>query len=305
MASQSYRVSLSKMVSLIYMANLWFMANLNYIGNFSYKLWMPQDTPTVESVLSKFQVCVESGQIYIVQDVPLLSRPKIQRGSVPDLSLNDHKFLVAKMAWEELQVVSEYIVSESCEYALSVFSMVENKIRMLAQLITSCARTVFYERPLGVRDIGDPKGTLSTNFLTLGRKLRQFVHSTLDGDAAKQYFSFFNAKCITRGETFWQGGATFAKVWIVPETNDWALVGHKSGDLRMGKMVGIIISDNGEIIKVIHIRFFFSEFQVITNLRLLECHDNNKSVENQINDVMDSRPQRKAAKVALNKIKKM
>ena len=136
MASQSYRVSLSKMVSLIYMANLWFMANLNYIGNFSYKLWMPQDTPTVESVLSKFQVCVESGQIYIVQDVPLLSRPKIQRGSVPDLSLNDHKFLVAKMAWEELQVVSEYIVSESCEYALSVFSMVENKIR-----------TVFYERP--------------------------------------------------------------------------------------------------------------------------------------------------------------
>ena len=112
------------------------------------------------------------------------------------------------------------------------------------------------------------------------------MHSTLDGDAAKQYFSLFNAKCITRGETFWQGGATFAKVWIVSETIDWVLVGHKSGDLRMGKMVGIIISDNGEVIKVIHKINKNSEFQVITNLKLLECHDSDESVENQINYVI-------------------
>ena len=84
--------------------------------------------------------------------------------------------------------------------------MVENKIRTLDQLITiaSCARTVFYERPLCVRDIGYPKGPLSINSLTHGHKLRQFVYSTHDGDDADQDFLLSNAKCITKGDTFRQ-----------------------------------------------------------------------------------------------------
>ena len=121
MASQSYRVSLSKMVSLIYMANLWFMASLSYIGNFIYMFWIPQDTPTIKSVISKGQVCAETGQRYSVQDLPLLSSPKFQRCSVPDLPLSGPKFLVVKISWEELPIVTEYNFPNSGEYALKCF----------------------------------------------------------------------------------------------------------------------------------------------------------------------------------------
>ena len=253
--------------------------------------------------------------------------------------ITKNRFLVdKKISWEFLPIGYPHF-NGYCERALGILKSimkkaVKNKLLTLDQLMTvsSYAQAVFNERPLCVMDNGDPNVIpLTPNSLTLGRNLRQFAHSVTDSDDADPDFSLSSAKCISMNKKLRDTLASVHKNWvteylgflarkdgvrqknapctkslIVPKINDWVLIKDNARDLKLGKIIKLIKSeDDGEIRKVI-LKIKESQYiHPITNLRLLECHDSNESVKNQINDVIDSRPQRKAAKVALNKIKKM
>ena len=98
----------------------------------------------------------------------------------------------------------------------------------------------------------------------------------------------------------------------MPKINDWVLVKDNARDLKLGKIIKLIKSnDDGEIRKVI-LKIKESEYiHPVTNLRLLECHNYDESIESKVNNVIDKykvnnvidkRPQRDAAKIALRKI---
>ena len=77
--------------------------------------------------------------------------------------------------------------------------------------------------------------------------------------------------------------------------NDWVLVKDNSRDLRLGKVLELIRSEDGEIRKVI-LKINNSEgIYPITNLRLLEYH--NKPINDNLTDKSSNsvRPLREAA----------
>ena len=171
---------------------------------------------------------------------------------------------------------------------------------------------------------------LTPNSLTLGRNLKQFVHGPIDSDEADPDLSLLNAKCVTlhkrlkdtlaavhkcwtseymgflaRKDASRQKSAPCTKSLIIPKIYDWVLVKDNSRDLKLGKITKLIYSDDGEIRKVI-LKINESEnIYPVTNLRLLECHNQGSINEGLYNDVIEinERPQRNAAKRALKRMK--
>ena len=95
------------------------------------------------------------------------------------------------------------------------------------------------------------------------------------------------------------------KAWLYQKINDWVLVKDNSRDLKLGKITKLINSDDGEIRKVI-LKINESEnIYPVTNIRLLECHNQSSMNEGLHSDVIEinTRPQRNAAKRALQRIK--
>ena len=83
------------------------------------------------------------------------------------------------------------------------------------------------------------------------------------------------------------------------------MVKDNSRDLRLGKVLELIRSEDGEIRKVILKIYDFEGIYPITNLRLLERH--NKPINDNLTDKSFNsvRPLRKAASKALSRIKDM
>ena len=80
----------------------------------------------------------------------------------------------------------------------------------------------------------------------------------------------------------------------------------KSGDFRVGRIVMLIKSDDGEIRKAILKTDHFQGLYPITNLRFLECHPkSNDKVYQQIIPNVQYRPKRQAAEIASAKLGQM
>ena len=205
--------------------------------------------------------------------------------------------------------------------------------------VASYAQSVFNKRPLCVMDSGDTNIVpLTPNSITLGRNLRQFVRSNPDSDDADLDFAPSSAKCfemnkklrdtltsvhkhwvseylgfLARKDAARQKNSPHTKSLLIPKINDWVLVKDNSRDIRVGKVIEILKSDDGEVRKVILNINKTNRIYPVTNIRFLEaCNDIdlneinkgsdddnlNKSVVNKI-----ERPQRKAAIVARSKMK--
>ena len=77
-----------------------------------------------------------------------------------------------------------------------------------------------------------------------------------------------------------------------------------SRDLKVGKIINIINSEDGEVRKVILNINNHKGIYLVTNIRFLEaCDDVKLNVLNEIIDKKVERPQRKAANVARSKLK--
>ena len=129
---------------------------------------------------------------------------------------------------------------------------VGKKLLTLDHLMTvaSYVQVVFNEHPLCVTDNGDPNAVaLTPNSITLGRNLRQFVHSTPDSDDADPDFALSSAKCIAMNKKLRATLASVHKHWVteylgflarkytarqknsphtksllLPDINDWVLI---------------------------------------------------------------------------------
>ena len=111
-----------------------------------------------------------------------------------------------------------------------------------------------------------------------------------------------------------QKNCPHTKSLLIPKINDWVLVKDNSRDIRVGKIIEILKSDDGEVRKVILNINKTNGIYPVTNIRFLEaCNDLdlneinevyndddnlNESVENKI-----ERPLRKDAIVARSKMK--
>ena len=98
----------------------------------------------------------------------------------------------------------------------------------------------------------------------------------------------------------------FVKSIIKPSINDWVLIKDNSRDFRIGKIIELIKSDDGEIRKAILKTDHSEGVYPITNLRFLECHPkSNDKVDQQISPNVQCRPRRQAAEVARAKLGQM
>ena len=248
-----------------------------------------------------------------------------------------NRYLVGKkITWEFLPIGDPHF-NGYCERSLGILKSimkksVKNKLLTLDQLMTvaSYAQAVFNERPLCVMDNGDPNVVpLTPNSLVYGRNLRQFVHGSEDSGEIDPEFLVSSKRCevmhkklrstlasvqktwiseylgfLARKDQFRQMNAPYTKSVLLPEVNDWVLLKDNSRDLRLGKILELVRSDDGETRKVLLKTNNSEGLYPITNLRLLERH--NKPIVNVEDHLVKSvRPKRKAATVALSNIKDM
>ena len=252
------------------------------------------------------------------------------------------RYLVEKkISWEFLPIGDPHF-NGYCERALGILKSVmkkavAKKLLTLDQLMTtaSYAQAVFNERPLCVVEVGDANVVpLTPNSITIGRNLRQFVHSKPVSDDADTDFNPSSAKCLelnkklrdtlksvhkhwvseylsflARKDAARQKGSPHTKSLLIPKLNDWVLVKDNSRDLRIGKVTEVIKSEDGEIRKVILKINNTNGIYPVTNLRYLEAYNdlnlnNVKGAIEETNVVNKiERPQRKAAIVARSKLK--
>ena len=179
--------------------------------------------------------------------------------------------------------------------------------------VTSYAQAIFNERPLCVVENGDANMVpLTPNSLTLGRNLKQFVHGPLDSDEADPDLSLPNAKCVTLHKRLkdtlaavhkcWtyenmgflaikvaskQSSAPCSKKLIIQKINDWVPIKNNSKDLKSGIITKLINFADGEIRKVIFKIYESENTYPVTNLRLLECHNQSSMNEGLHSDVIE------------------
>ena len=115
---------------------------------------------------------------------------------------------------------------------------------------------------------------------------------------------------LSRKDAARQKGSPHTKSLLIPKVNDWVLVKDQSRDIRVGKILKILNSVDGEIRKVLLEINNTQGIYPITNLRFLEAGTNNDTYGSDknvnINEEVITRlkkPQRKAAIVALEKMK--
>ena len=211
---------------------------------------------------------------------------------------------------------------------------VKNRLLTLDQLMTvsSYAQAIFNERPLCVLDNNDCNIVpLTPNTLVYGRNLRQFVHGSGSSDEGDPDYQITKKSCtimhkklrstlaavhktwiseylafLARKDSNRQKNSPFTKSIIKPSINDWVLIKDNSRDFRIGKIIELIKSDDGEIRKAILKTDHSEGVYPITNLRFLECHPkSNDKVDQQISPNVQCRPRRQAAEVARAKLGQM
>ena len=145
----------------------------------------------------------------------------------------------------------------------------------------------------GSSDEGDPDYQITKkSCIIMHKKLRSTlaaVHKTW----VSEYLAFLARKDSNR-----QKNSPFTKSIIKPNINDWILIKDNSRDFRIGKIIELIKSDDGEIRKAILKTDHSEGVYPITNLRFLECHPkSNDKVDHQICLNVQCRTRRQAAEV--------
>merc|ERR1712033_70142 len=203
----------------------------------------------------------------------------------------------------------------------------------LDQLMTvsSYASAIFNERPLCVLDNDPNVIALTPNFLVYGRNLRQFVRGSDSSDEVDPDYEISKKSCtvmhkklrstlesvhktwmseylsfLARKDQNRQKLSPFTKSIIKPNINDWVLIRDNSKQFRIGKIIDLIKSDDGEIRKAVLKTDKFEGVYPITNLRFLEGHPKkDENEDQQILPNIQPRSVRKAALLARDKIKHM
>ena len=199
--------------------------------------------------------------------------------------------------------------------------------------IACYAECLFNERPLCIMDASDPDFIpITPNMLNYGRSLRHFNHNAEEIDLNDPEF-VINHKAInwrlkklksylaqvrkiwirdylhllTKKDVERQKRSPYTKSLLQPKINDWVLIKDGSNDLRIGRILELIQSEDGEIRSArVKTKSGGEGCYPITNLRYLEYHNEEIKETNlkQINDQCkqrSSRPQRKAALEAQKK----
>ena len=174
---------------------------------------------------------------------------------------------------------------------------------------------------------------ITPNTLVFGRNMRQFVHMPSDSEEADPEFLLSHKSCIVQHKKLKSTLAAVRKIWyaeylgflarkdasrqrgapstknmIQPRVNDWVLIKDNSKELRVGKILKLIESeDDGEIRKVILKTKTSEGVYPVTNLRYLENHPTNDTqvVKPPAKDEVEGRPKRQAAQAARTKIANM
>ena len=147
----------------------------------------------------------------------------------------------------------------------------------------------------------DPDYEISKKSCTvMHKKLRstlESVHKTW----TSEYLSFLARKDQNR-----QKLSPFTKSIIKPNINDWVLIRDNSKHFRIGKIIDLIKSDDGEVRKAVLKIDNFEGVYPITNLRFLEGHPKKDEIEDQqILPNIQPRTVRNAALLAKDRIKNM
>ena len=104
---------------------------------------------------------------------------------------------------------------------------------------------------------------------------------------------------LARNDSNRQKNSPFTKSIIEPSINDLVLIKDNSKDFRIGKIIELIKSDDGEIRQAILKTEHSERVYPITNLRFLEGHPkSNEKVDQQISPNVQCRPKRQSAEVA-------
>ena len=193
--------------------------------------------------------------------------------------------------------------------------------------IACYAESLFNERPLCIMDANDPDFIpITPNMLNYGRSLRHFNHDAESIDLNDPEF-VINHKSInwkirklksylaqvrkiwirdylhllTKRDIERQKRSPYNKSLLQPKVNDWVLIKDSSNDIRIGRILELVQSDDGEVRSArVKTKSGCEGYYPITNLRYLEFHNegineiNLKEVSDQITE-RSSRPQRKAA----------
>ena len=183
---------------------------------------------------------------------------------------------------------------------------VKNRLLTLDQLHTvACyAETLFNERPLYISDANDPDCVpITPNYLVYGRSLRHFAHGNGDSDPGDPEFRMSTKSCEVMHKKLRSTLAAVRKTWlneylvflarrdearqkrsphtksiIVPRVDDWVLIKDGSKDFRIGRIVSLIESGDGEI-RCVNVKTQASEgVYPVTNIRFLEFHENPSGV---------------------------
>ena len=211
---------------------------------------------------------------------------------------------------------------------------VKNRLLTLDQLHTvACyAESLFNERPLCVLDANDPSFVpITPNTLVYGQSLRHFAHrngdDSVDPDfrisakscevmqkklrstlasVRKTYISEYLGFLAKKDEAR-QKRSPYTKSIIKPQVNDWVLIKDESKDLRIGKILTLVISDDGEVRSVKVKTGSHEGIYPLTNLRLMEFHNPSITSHNEQlkgTEAMPlARPKRAAADKAKNAMK--
>ena len=210
-----------------------------------------------------------------------------------------------------------------------------NKILSCDSLCTiACyAESLFNERPLCIMDASDPDFLpITPNMLMYGRSLRHFNHDAEGLDLNDPEF-VINHKSInwklkklksylaqvrkiwirdylqllTKKDIERQKRSPYTKSLIQPKINDWVLIKDSSNDMRIGRILELVQSEDSEVRSArVKTKSGSEGCYPITNLRYLEYHNEGTNERNlkEINDQITERsirPQRKAALEAQKK----
>ena len=232
-----------------------------------------------------------------------------------------------------------------CERHLGIIKSImkkaiKNRLLTLDQLHTvACyAEGLFNERPLSVLDASDPNFVpVTPNSLVYGRSLRHFDHSIDNSDVSDPEFRLNAKSCEVKQKKLRNTLASVRKTWtseylsflakkdearkkgaphtksiITLKENDWVLIKDETKDLRIGRILNVIHSEDGEIRSVKLKTGSHVGIYPLTNLRFLEFHNsgelNHKVVESvkdlaHSNGVSKMRPTRLAAAKANEALK--
>ena len=149
-------------------------------------------------------------------------------------------------------------------------------------------------------------GSLKKSFLTKVAILKLLIMNLKYSDNYQKHAKVSSASSPKEAESRSACWENFVKSIIKPSINDWVLIKDNSRDFRIGKIIMLIKSDDGEVRKAILKTDHSEGVYPITNLRFLECHaKSNDKVDQKISPNVQCRPKRQAAEMVRAKIGQM